>query len=558
VNLVPQLSADTLKNSLLLQEQVKLLYGSLPLSLVTNLLLATLMLYVMRSAVNMNIAIAWLLLLFAVVLLRASLYWFYRKHGEKKQQYIWLNYFRLGIFSTAALWGGAAWFLFPDSDVTYQVFLAFVMAGISAGAITSLAADRLSAQAFVLLALLPLVMNFVLESGTMPLVMGFMVMLYLIFLVVSALRLQRNLYENVALRAEASEQHDALQESESRFRFMLETCPTAASVTKIGGHKIIFFNKQYINLINSSAKDVSGLDPQSYYANQADYADVLLSLSKGESLSERLIELNIPAAGKKWALATYLNIQYAGVPAVLGWYHDITEQILMDRMKSEFVSTVSHELRTPLTAISGGLGLVVSGVLGELSPKAKEMLDIVNKNSLRLTYLINDLLDMEKFSNGKWSFEMHKIALRPLIAQALEVNSAYGVERRISLVILNEVPDISIYVDKVRLMQVLSNLLSNAIKYSNENGKVEISAQEHDNIVSLTIKDYGPGIPREFYSRIFERFAQADSSDTRKRGGTGLGLAIARELVQQMHGQISFDSVEGEGASFHIKFPVCS
>jgi signal transduction histidine kinase len=382
------------------------------------------------------------------------------------------------------------------------------------------------------------------------------VLLYVIFLMVAASRLQNNLYENVALRADAFAQHDALCESESRFRFMLETCPTAVNIAKLGGHDVMFFNKRYTELINASAEQLTGLDVQNYYANPADYADILLSLNKGEQIFERLIELNIPGAGKKWALATYLKFQYEGLPAMLGWFHDITERILVERMKSEFVSTVSHELRTPLTAISGGLRLVTSGMLGELTPQAKEMLDIATKNSLRLTTLINDLLDLEELSEGKLTLDMQEYALQPLFAQAFEINSAYGMERRVSLILLDEVPDIRLFVDKHRMMQVFSNLFSNAIKYSDENGKVEVAARVRDNLLWLTIKDYGPGIPAEFHDRIFKRFTQADSSDTRKRGGTGLGLAITRDLVQQMHGQIGFESVEGEGASFYIKFPL--
>jgi signal transduction histidine kinase len=133
---------------------------------------------------------------------------------------------------------------------------------------------------------------------------------------------------------------------------------------------VIFFNRQYAALINVGAEQVQGVDPETYYADRQEYNDILQRLQNGEQIFERLIELNIPGAGTKWALATYLQIYYQGGSAVLGWFHDITETIQVERLKTEFVSTVSHELRTPLTAISGALGLIAGGVLGAMPAQA--------------------------------------------------------------------------------------------------------------------------------------------------------------------------------------------
>jgi len=350
-----------------------------------------------------------------------------------------------------------------------------------------------------------------------------------------------------------------VRESEQRFRYILDTCPTAARIARAGGHDVIFFNRGYAALINADTANVSGVDPAKYYAHREDYDDILSRLGKGEQILNRLVELKIPddqKIGNKWALASYLRIHYQGGPAVLGWFHDITERIRIERMKSEFVSTVSHELRTPLTAISGSLGLIAGGVLGPLPAQIKEMVAIAHKNSQRLTFLINDLLDMEKLAEGKLSFDMQRHALKLLLEQALESNRTYGAERRVTLQLAAMAHDIYVNVDSLRLMQVFSNLLSNAVKYSPHDGVVKITVEHTKGLVRVTVSDRGPGIPKEFRARIFQKFAQADSSDTRQKGGTGLGLAITRELVERMGGKIGFDSIEGKGAAFYVEFPL--
>ncbi|MFZ6743288.1 PAS domain S-box protein [Undibacterium sp. JH2W] len=252
------------------------------------------------------------------------------------------------------------------------------------------------------------------------------------------------------------------------------------------------------------------------------------------------------------------TVRRQGKPLYIALMRDITERKRTEKIKNEFISTVSHELRTPLTSISGALGLISGGVFGSYSERMKQMIDVANKNCQRLTFLINDLLDMEKLTAGKMVFRLEASDLSDLLQQAVEANQTFGTLRGVSLRLSKNIPAISISVDTQRFMQVLSNLLSNAIKYSPENDAVEIEAEQRGKKIRICVIDHGVGIPHEFRERIFQKFAQADSSDTRQNGGTGLGLAITRELVERMGGSIGFESTPGLATRFHVDLPVSS
>jgi signal transduction histidine kinase len=224
-------------------------------------------------------------------------------------------------------------------------------------------------------------------------------------------------------------------------------------------------------------------------------------------------------------------------------------------MKSEFISTVSHELRTPLTSISGSLALVASGSVGELSERAQRMVSIAQQNSQRLTLLINDLLDLEKLVEGGLPIEVEQHPLMRLVERAVVDNQAYATRFGATIEIRSWIDDAVVLVDSVRFIQVMSNLLSNAAKYSPSGGVVSVDVQSDDDDITVEISDDGPGVPEDFRERIFDKFVQADATDSRARAGTGLGLAISKELVERMGGTIGYRAHAGTGSTFWFSLP---
>lgn len=243
------------------------------------------------------------------------------------------------------------------------------------------------------------------------------------------------------------------------------------------------------------------------------------------------------------------------------WYiwitHDITERKKLDRMKREFISTVSHELRTPLTSIKGALGLITHGKSGSVSPQAQKLLEIALRNSDRLVRLINDILDIEKIETGNLVYNIDKHDLIPLVKNTIEINTPMAQEFNVNLSFRSEIDSVIVSVDPDRLIQVLTNLLSNAIKFSPKGETVLVEVTKMHDLVRVSVIDKGPGIPSNFHTRIFTKFAQVDSSDKRQKSGTGLGLNISKSIIEKFGGSIGYNSQEGNGSTFFFELTEC-
>lgn len=273
-------------------------------------------------------------------------------------------------------------------------------------------------------------------------------------------------------------------------------------------------------------------------------------------LVDRLESPALRRGGSEFALEILLTpLRRGRDPVLRAFVREASARRPMDQMKDEFVSMVSHELRTPLTSIRGSLGLLVGGMTGALPPQATAMIDIAYRNSDRLIRLVNDILDIEKIESGKMTFAFKEVELAPFIGQAIEATRSYAAPFDVTVRILESVPHARARVDSDRLIQVLTNLISNAVKFSPAKGTVDVSLLHKGDDVEVRVTDHGAGIPEAFRGKIFQKFAQADTSDTRRLTGTGLGLSICKSIVERMDGSIGFTTEAGRGTTFHFVLP---
>jgi PAS domain S-box-containing protein len=225
------------------------------------------------------------------------------------------------------------------------------------------------------------------------------------------------------------------------------------------------------------------------------------------------------------------------------------------RLKDEFIATVSHELRTPLTSIAGALAVLNTDRTGKLPETASRFITIAYNNSQRLVRLINDILDIEKIESGKVNLVRETVDVRSVLEQAMEDTRAYAKSYGVRIRIASSTTLCELQSDADWLVQIVTNLLSNAIKFSPQGGEVEIAVEKRNSATRISVRDHGCGIPEDFKHEIFEKFAQADSSDTRQKGGTGLGLSIVKQMVSRLGGEVGFDDAPGGGSNFYVDFP---
>src|ERR1700733_5988656 len=232
-----------------------------------------------------------------------------------------------------------------------------------------------------------------------------------------------------------------------------------------------------------------------------------------------------------------------------------TERKRLERLKDEFVSTVSHELRTPLTSISGSLRLLTSDAAGNLPRPMARLLAIAHTNSQRLVRLVNDILDIEKMEGGRVVFNFRRADVRSVVKQAIDANQGFAEDYGVRVRLEDGYIAADVRADPDRLLQVVTNLLSNAIKFSPAGGEVVVAIEKEPDIVRITVRDHGSGIPIDFKPLIFEKFAQADAGNDRKKGGTGLGLSIVKQIVDRLGGEVGFADAPGGGTIFHVALP---
>lgn len=250
--------------------------------------------------------------------------------------------------------------------------------------------------------------------------------------------------------------------------------------------------------------------------------------------------------------ATPLTDDGAPVGAVV-IFRDVTQRREVDRLKTEFVSMVSHELRTPLTAIQGSLGLISGGALGPVTPAAARMLQIASISSQRLNRLINDIVDVERIEAGVLGLEPGRYAAATIVESAVGQVQVLADEAGVTITVGAVVGEI--YADPDRAAQTLINLLGNAFKFSPPGGRVVISARPSGSFVEFAVTDEGRGIPPDRLKRIFGRFEQVDTSDSREKGGFGLGLAISKSIVERSGGTIWAANNPGGGATLRFTLP---
>ena len=361
---------------------------------------------------------------------------------------------------------------------------------------------------------------------------------------------------------DVTEQHNAeiaLLESEARLRGLFEFSPVGIALNDYATGAFLDVNDALLapggysreEFLKMSYRDIT---PPEYAEAEALQLQYLRQFKRYGPYEKEYIRKD----GSRYpvVLNGMMLKEESGRRLIWSIIEDVSERKRAEQIKSEFLSTVSHELRTPLTSIAGALSLLEGGALGSFPEDVRQMLSIAYRNSQHLTYLINDLLDMEQLVAGKLTVTLTTQPLMPVIETSVRENQSFADQFGVQQVIVEREDNVRVDVDAERLHQVMTNLLSNAAKFSPASGTVRVRVRRQGDWVRVAVEDDGQGVPEEFRDHIFQKFSQADNSDTRRKRGTGLGLAISRELVERMQGRIGFESVVGHGATFYFDLSI--
>ncbi len=564
-----------------LADRVEQLYAQLPLGIAGTVLVGVIAATELSGGRYAEIVAGWGAFVFFVSAARLALYLKYRRSANRATEAEqWLRWLGIGALANGALWGFAAAVFFPSQADEHQVFLALLLTGAMSGGIPMYAASWPMYATYAGGIAAPF--TYVLANFGNPLFSEIALLVPAFYAVSVAIAWRLNQVFSSGYRLRHAYQRLAAENAElnRRLQRQLAELDDARAQVEASGRKLALFAQRSpiavleldphgrIREINPAAELLFGYAPADLVGAEMKALVVPEHRTEFDVQWRQLFETREPMSRQRlhnlrrdgigivceWTVTPLVN-PAGDTVAVIAQGRDITQELEAEQMKKEFTSTLSHELRTPLTSILGALQLVNSGVMGHPGKDIQELTTVAERNAQRLLDLINDILDIEKIESGKLTLVREPLALDEVLREALVLNRAFGDRYGVRFALRGDPPRVEVNADRKRLLQVMTNLLSNAAKFSPEGGTVEVSADCVGGRVRIGVHDRGPGVPESFRSRMFSRFAQAESALTRQKGGTGLGLAICKRLVEMMDGSIGFAEREGGGSTFYFDLP---
>lgn len=333
---------------------------------------------------------------------------------------------------------------------------------------------------------------------------------------------------------------DLLTEERSHLLSMLEGM--GEGIIAIGPDKII-------SVVNPEAESLLGCNNVIGKPSSTLETPALLEALEGALKNTAELELEFGESGnRQWVEARMVKQDTGGWVVLL---RDVTELRRLERIRRDFVANVSHELRTPVSIISANAETLLGGAMSD-PDIAERLVEAIDRNSTRLSSLINDLLDLSRLEVGRLTGERLEFDVAEFARDIADGFKAKAAEQDVSIDV--DIPlGTTVWAIPDALEQIISNFVENAIKYGASGQRVLVSADTQGNKVKILVSDFGPGIKTKHRSRVFERFYRVDPGRSRAMGGTGLGLSIVKHLAEAMGGRVAVEPNLPQGSTFWVE-----